>query len=48
MLISLSGKGGVGKTTVTAILVDELVREDYRGRMLVIDGDPARSIKSCS
>ncbi|MCP4427838.1 MAG: AAA family ATPase [Chloroflexi bacterium] len=38
--IVVSGKGGVGKTTLTALLVDELVTLRPQDRILVIDGDP--------
>ncbi len=43
-LITISGKGGVGKTTTTALLIDELARFDYQGRLLVVDGDPATTL----
>jgi len=44
MLITVSGKGGVGKTTITALLVDELLRLGYPGRLLVVDADPAQTL----
>jgi len=44
MLITISGKGGVGKTTITAMLVDELLRQNYPGRLLVVDADPAQTL----
>lgn len=44
MLITVSGKGGVGKTTITALLVDELLRHNYPGRLLVVDADPAQTL----
>jgi CO dehydrogenase maturation factor len=44
MLITLSGKGGVGKTTLCAYLIDELGRGNYAGRVLVVDGDPAMTL----
>ncbi len=43
-IISISGKGGVGKTTSIALLLDELARAQYRGRLLVIDADPAMTL----
>lgn len=42
--IALFGKGGVGKTTITAILIDEIARRGYAGKVLVIDGDPAMTL----
>jgi CO dehydrogenase maturation factor len=44
MIIALSGKGGVGKTTVAAILIDELARNSYAGKTLAIDADPAMTL----
>lgn len=44
MIISLSGKGGVGKTTVAALLIDEVARRGYPGKVLAIDGDPAMTL----
>lgn len=44
MIISLSGKGGVGKTTVSALLLDEAARYGYSGKVLAIDGDPAMTL----
>ena len=44
MVISLSGKGGVGKTTLTAILTDEILRHRPDCRLLVIDADPAMTL----
>jgi CO dehydrogenase maturation factor len=43
-IITFSGKGGVGKTTTAALLIDELALFDYPGRLLVIDGDPATTL----
>jgi CO dehydrogenase maturation factor len=45
MLISLAGKGGVGKTTIAAILIDELLRNNgYQGKILAVDADPAMTL----
>ena len=44
MIIALSGKGGVGKTTISALLLDEVARHNYAGKVLVIDGDPAMTL----
>lgn len=44
MIVTLSGKGGVGKTSLTALLLDELARHEYPGRLLVVDGDPAMTL----
>lgn len=44
MIISFTGKGGTGKTTLTAILTDELLRHRPDCRLLVIDADPAMTL----
>jgi CO dehydrogenase maturation factor len=44
MIVSVSGKGGVGKTAIMAMLIDELVRFNYPGRILAVDGDPAMTL----
>ncbi len=44
MIISLSGKGGAGKTTITAILADEILRHCPDYRLLMIDADPAMTL----
>ncbi|MDR7543875.1 MAG: AAA family ATPase [Armatimonadota bacterium] len=38
MKLAVSGKGGVGKTTIAALTADELVRRGYR--VTAIDADP--------
>jgi CO dehydrogenase maturation factor len=44
MIVSLGGKGGTGKTTISAMLLDEIARHDYKGKVLAIDGDPAMTL----
>ena len=44
MIASLSGKGGTGKTSMAALILDELAREEYSGRVLAVDGDPATTL----
>jgi CO dehydrogenase maturation factor len=39
VVVAVSGKGGVGKTTITALMV-KLLSESKRGSMLVIDANP--------
>ncbi len=41
VIIAMTGKGGVGKTSLAAIMVGELVREFPGKRILAIDADPA-------
>jgi CO dehydrogenase maturation factor len=43
-IVTVSGKGGVGKTTTTALLLDEMARAGYPGKLLVVDGDPAMTL----
>ena len=43
LVISVSGKGGCGKTTFTALLLRELTRLDGYG-VLAIDADPAMNL----
>jgi CO dehydrogenase maturation factor len=38
-LIAITGKGGVGKTTVAALLIDRLIKKDYKP-VLAVDADP--------
>jgi CO dehydrogenase maturation factor len=44
MLATISGKGGVGKTSVAAIILDEMARHGFTGRVLAVDGDPAGTL----
>ena len=44
MIAAVTGKGGVGKTTVAALLLDEIARGGYQGKVLVVDGDPATTL----
>lgn len=43
-IVSISGKGGVGKTTVAAMMINELTRRHYDGRILAVDADPAATL----
>ena len=43
-VVSVSGKGGAGKTTSVALLLDELALAQYPGRILAIDADPAMTL----
>ncbi len=43
-IIALSGKGGVGKTSLSALILDELARRRYNGRVLAVDADPAMTL----
>ena len=36
MIVSLGGKGGTGKTTISAMLLDEIARHDYKGKVLLV------------
>lgn len=44
MIVSITGKGGVGKTTLLAILLDELARCNCPGPVLAVDADPATTL----
>ncbi|MGD2251876.1 MAG: AAA family ATPase [Anaerolineales bacterium] len=41
--IALAGKGGTGKTTIAAMLIDSIVRQG-KGPLLAIDADPASNL----
>lgn len=41
--IAVAGKGGTGKTTLTALLIDYLVR-NRKGSVLAIDADPSTNL----
>ncbi|MEG1525001.1 MAG: ArsA-related P-loop ATPase [Clostridia bacterium] len=41
IVITVAGKGGVGKTSVAAAIVRQLVKEHPETRILAIDADPA-------
>jgi CO dehydrogenase maturation factor len=40
-LVSVCGKGGTGKTVITALMVRALIESKRAGKLLVIDADPA-------
>ena len=44
-LIAVTGKGGVGKTTLSAILIDRLIKKD-KSPVLAIDADPNSCLDS--
>ena len=44
MIVSITGKGGVGKTSLVAVLLDELARFGYPGPVLAVDADPATTL----
>lgn len=41
LVVAVCGKGGVGKTALSALLVDELASHPEAGHVLAIDADPA-------
>jgi len=45
-VIALAGKGGVGKTSIAAAIVRELVRSYPEARILAIDADPAVGLET--
>jgi CO dehydrogenase nickel-insertion accessory protein CooC1 len=42
--VAVSGKGGVGKTTVAAVLATQYAEEGHR--VIAVDADPASSLMS--
>src|SRR5262245_541887 len=44
MIVTFAGKGGVGKTSLCALLLDELLWRGYEGSVLVVDADPAMTL----
>jgi CO dehydrogenase maturation factor len=44
MIVTVSGKGGVGKTSLSALVLDELARQGYGDPVLAVDGDPASTL----
>ena len=44
MIVSIAGKGGAGKTSLCAVLLDELARRGYSGPVLAVDADPATTL----
>ena len=50
MLIVITGKGGVGKTMVSALLVKAITKlkenKDIEGEILAVDADPASNFAS--
>ncbi len=43
-IASISGKGGSGKTTFTALLLKTLLEANYGDKTLVVDADPATNL----
>lgn len=46
-VIAVSGKGGVGKTTLAAAMVRHLTECKPNARILAIDADPAVGLSTC-
>ena len=46
IIIAVAGKGGVGKTSVAAAIVAQLVRDHPDARILAIDADPAVGLET--
>ncbi len=44
LVVSVSGKGGVGKTTLVALLLKALLERDDGRDILVVDADPAANL----
>lgn len=44
MIVAVAGKGGVGKTILCALLLDELLRRGFEGPVLAVDADPAMTL----
>jgi CO dehydrogenase maturation factor len=44
MIVALAGKGGTGKTSLCALLLDELLRRGLVGPVLVVDADPTMTL----
>jgi len=44
IVISVSGKGGAGKTTLATLLLKTLLEEKVEGDILVVDADPATNL----
>ncbi|MGM9528298.1 MAG: AAA family ATPase [Oscillospiraceae bacterium] len=45
-IIAVAGKGGVGKTSIAAAIVAQLVRDYPEARILAIDADPAVGLET--
>ncbi|MBP1707455.1 MAG: Cobyrinic acid ac-diamide synthase, partial [Chloroflexi bacterium] len=45
-VIAITGKGGVGKTALTAMMTKKLAESRKRLKILVIDGDPAMGLSA--
>ena len=46
-IIAVSGKGGVGKTTLAAAMIRHLTESKPESRILAIDADPAVGLSTC-
>ena len=44
MLITIAGSAQAGKTTLAALLVDELAQQGYQDRLLIVDPDPTHRL----
>ena len=42
--IAIGGKGGVGKTTITALLARILAKKNRNGKVIAIDADPVANL----